>query len=106
MLPTPMIGVDLNVPVSAFSARIKKVQDWLSTTTTDVLVLHNLQNIYWLTGTAQFANFVLPRPEVGDPVLFVRRNVERAQAECQACEVRPLLKTADWVEYCTALLVL
>jgi Xaa-Pro aminopeptidase len=86
------------IPPQAFAARLKKVQEWLSSSPVDVLVLSNLQNIYWLTGTAQYANLILPRPEHGDPILFVRRNFERAQGECNACDVRPLNKTGDWVD--------
>src|SRR5271157_938438 len=99
-----MTGLDSGIPPEAFQTRLKKVQDWLATTLTDALVLSNLQNIYWLTGTAQYSNFVLPRPEYGDPVLFVRRNVERAEAECKTCEIRPLMKTTDWTEFLGAIL--
>ncbi len=85
------------IPRHAFQARMKKTQDWISGV--DALALHSLQNIYWLTGTAQFATLIVPRPELGEPVLFVRRNIERAKQECTTCEVRPLVKTTDWADY-------
>ncbi|MHA1733460.1 MAG: M24 family metallopeptidase [Promethearchaeota archaeon] len=83
------------IPPGFFRARLDKTRAFAGENGFDALCLLNLQNIYWISGTAQFGVLVV-FPE-DDPVLLVRRNFERALEETVLEDVRETRKTTDVV---------
>ncbi|MHA1143385.1 MAG: M24 family metallopeptidase [Candidatus Helarchaeota archaeon] len=59
--------------------RIEKLKDTMSEMQVKSAVLFNSRNIFYFSGTAQHSICVIPVD--GDPILFIRRNFERAVEE-------------------------
>lgn len=71
---------------SEFQARQDALRDRLVALDLDAAVVLDDASLYWLCGTCCQGAFVLPRQ--GDPVLFVRRNPERARLESPVADQR------------------
>jgi Xaa-Pro aminopeptidase len=80
-----------------YDSRIKKVKRLLEENNLDFILITNLQNLYWLTGTAQYGLLLIPKNE--PPILFVRRNFYKAKKESIIHDMRELEKTAQIKEY-------
>lgn len=76
----------MKVPAAEIAARIVAFQALLGEGGIDVAVIRQNADLYYLTGTVQDAHLVVPAR--GEPVLTVRRDAERAQAESP---IRPIV---------------
>lgn len=74
------------VPAAEVAARIVAFQALLEKSGTDVAVIRQNADLYYFTGTVQDAHLVVPAR--GEPVLTVRRDTGRAQAESP---IRPIV---------------
>ncbi len=80
-----------------YDARIKKLVSFIEKNDLDYILITNLQNLYWLSGTAQYG--VLLIHEDSEPALFIRRNYFRAREETVLKNVIELKKTAQILDY-------
>ena len=80
-----------------YDARLKKVRNLIEKNNLDYVLITNLQNLYWLSGTAQYG--VLLIHKVDKPVLLIRRNFFRAQKESILENVIELKKTSQILDY-------
>ncbi|MBN1802696.1 MAG: aminopeptidase P family protein [Candidatus Lokiarchaeota archaeon] len=80
-----------------FNMRLKKVCLFMEKNELDYLIITNLQNLYWLSGTGQYGVLLIPKDD--EPVLFVRRNYFRAQEESILKNIVELQKTSQIVNY-------
>ncbi len=80
-----------------YEIRFKKTFNLIEEEELDYILITNLQNLYWLTGTAQYGVLLLSK--TGESNLFIRRNFFRAQKESVLKDVIELKKTSQIVEY-------
>ncbi|MFX1236527.1 MAG: M24 family metallopeptidase [Promethearchaeota archaeon] len=80
-----------------YSNRLLKVRIFMEERNLDCILITNLQNIYWLSGTGQYAIMLIPKEE--EPVLFVRRNIFRAREESVIKNIVELRKTSQIIEF-------
>lgn len=80
-----------------FRGRLDRLQAAMEARSIDVLVLINTRNIYWVSGSAQASQLVVPR--AGDPRLLVRRNINLARAHSWFPDewIGPLGSTRDTI---------
>lgn len=71
-----------------YARRAKRLSELMERTGTDFLISFHPVNQYYLTGTAQ--NQVLVFPKNGEPILRVRRNLDRAKDESWVKDIRPM----------------
>ena len=76
------------VPASEIANRIVAFQALLAKTGADAAVIRQNADLFYLTGTVQDSHLIVPA--TGNPVLLVRRNVERAEAESPIRPVIPM----------------
>ncbi len=74
------------VPANEIANRLAGLQALLAESGTDVAVIRQNADLFYFTGTVQDSHLIVPAS--GDPVLLVRRNVERAKAESP---IRPVI---------------
>ena len=80
-----------------YESRMKKVRSLLEENNLDYALLTNLQNIYWLSGTAQYGVLLIHKND--EPIMFIRRNYFRAKEETVLETLVELKKTSQIVEY-------
>ncbi|MBD3255425.1 MAG: M24 family metallopeptidase [Candidatus Lokiarchaeota archaeon] len=80
-----------------YESRIKKVKQFIDRKNLDYVIVTNLQNLYWLTGTAQYGSLLLKAED--DPKLFVRRNFFRAKKESIVNDIVELKKTSQITDH-------
>lgn len=80
-----------------FKLRIKKVLAFIEKNNLDYILITNLQNLYWLSGTGQYGVMLIHKKN--EPVIFIRRNFFRAQEESKLYELVELKKTSQIIEY-------
>lgn len=73
--------------------RLGSLQTHLAVAGLDGALVHGMTNLYYFTGTAQQAHLWVPTG--GDPVLLVRRVLERARRESPLEAVEPLTSLRD-----------
>jgi len=82
-----------------YESRLKKVRSLLEKDNLDFVLITNLQNLYWLSGTAQYGMLLIHKNN--EPVLFIRRNFFRAQKESVLKNVVELKKTSQILDNIT-----
>ena len=78
----------MGVPAAEIERRVGAVQAGLRAAGIDCAVVVEATDLVYLTGVMSDAHLVVPAE--GDPVLLVRRGLERVQAESPIGDVRPL----------------
>jgi Xaa-Pro aminopeptidase len=74
-----MYPTNLNTPKSELDQRINNLQIYLSKKNIDGALILQLADLFYFTGTIQQAHFYVPAK--GQPILMVRKNLDRAMAE-------------------------
>ncbi|TXT58735.1 MAG: hypothetical protein BAJALOKI2v1_310023 [Promethearchaeota archaeon] len=80
-----------------YQRRLKKVYNLLEIKNIDYALITNLQNLYWLTGTAQYGMLLIGKNE--NTQLFVRRNFFKAQKEAHIEDIIELKSTSQVSDY-------
>lgn len=81
--PTPIPRTELDGRLERFRARMDATEpDW------ELAAILGRVNPYYLTGTMQDGVLLVPRG--GDAMFWVRRSFERARAESQFSDIRPM----------------
>jgi Xaa-Pro dipeptidase len=75
-------------PLSELEPRLERLRGGLAASGLDAAVLVLAADVYHLSGTAQNAHLVVPVD--GEPLLLVRRDLERARAESALAAIEPL----------------
>lgn len=75
------------VPMSEIASRVVALQSLLSKHEIDAAIIRQNADLYYFTGTVQDAYFIVPAS--GQPVLLVRRDFGRAEAQSP---VRPIIR--------------
>jgi Xaa-Pro aminopeptidase len=76
------------VPPDEIEARLAAFQDALRTAGIDGAVVVQSVDLYYLTGTTQSSHLIVPA--TAEPVLLVRKTLERARAESPLQRIEPL----------------
>ncbi|TFF92595.1 MAG: aminopeptidase P family protein [Promethearchaeota archaeon] len=76
-----------------YENRINKTRELLQKFELDFIIITNIQNLYWLSGTAQYGVLLLSEKE--KPTLFVRRNYFKAKEETYLENLVELEKTSQ-----------
>ncbi|MBI4322605.1 MAG: aminopeptidase P family protein [Chloroflexi bacterium] len=74
--------------VAIYKERLARLREDMERVGLDALLSMHPINQYYLTGTAQYQILVVTK--VADPVILVKRNIERARAESWLPDIRPL----------------
>lgn len=74
-----MYSPDKNTPKRELRSRLKKLQHRLSQNNIDGALIMQNTDLYYFSGTIQQAHLYLPA--AGEPILMVRKSIERARAE-------------------------
>jgi Xaa-Pro dipeptidase len=82
-----------SVPTSEIEQRIASFQGLLAQAEIAAAVVVQSADLYYLTGTTQNAHLVVP--SAGEPVMLVRRTLERAQAESPVRRVEQLSSLSE-----------
>ncbi|MDR3569044.1 MAG: Xaa-Pro peptidase family protein [Syntrophobacteraceae bacterium] len=69
----------LKIPAEEIAGRLVSLQGLLAKNGVDVAIIRHNADLFYFTGTVQDAHLVVPAG--GNPVLFVRRNLERAKEQ-------------------------
>jgi len=77
-----------NVPAAELNRRIASLQAHLLQGNVDAALILQATDLYYFSGTTQQGHLYVPME--GDPILMVRKSIERAQAESNLGMVRPL----------------
>ncbi|TFF98730.1 MAG: aminopeptidase P family protein [Promethearchaeota archaeon] len=77
--------------------RLKKVYKLLDRTNLDYAIITNIQNLYWLSGTAQYGTLIISKDKW--QALFIRRNFFKGKKESILENVKELKKTSELREY-------
>ncbi|MEJ2251185.1 MAG: Xaa-Pro peptidase family protein [Candidatus Lokiarchaeota archaeon] len=80
-----------------FNSRIQKVKNLIKEKDLDYILITNLQNLYWLSASAQYGILLISESE--DPILFVRRNFFKAKEESFINNILELEKTSQIRNY-------
>jgi Xaa-Pro aminopeptidase len=80
-----------------YKGRVKKVLNLLEKNDIDYALISNLQNLYWLTGTAQYGLLLISKQE--DIQLFIRRNYFKAKEESYLTNIKELKSTSQVSDY-------
>jgi Xaa-Pro aminopeptidase len=75
-------------PLSELEPRLERLRRCLAASGLDAALLVLAADVYHLSGTAQNAHLVVPVD--GEPLLLVRRDLERARAESALAAIEPL----------------
>lgn len=78
----------MNIPESELQARIEKFQAKLAEKNIGGALLVQAADLYYFSGTAQSAHLYIPAQ--GEPMLMVRKSLNRAQQESQLKNIVPL----------------
>lgn len=83
------------IPAEELALRHARCRDLLAACCPDAagLMAFSRVNIYWLTGT--LGNGLLWLPREGEPILLLRRGMERAQLECPLPHIHPFRSYSD-----------
>ena len=76
------------VPTEEIARRIADFQRRLATAELDAALIVQTADLYYLTGTTQSAHLIVPRE--GEPMLLVRRTLERARIESPLERIEPI----------------
>ena len=77
-----------NVPASEIANRIVALQTLLESQEVDLAIIRQNADLYYFTGTVQDAHLLIPA--AGQPLLLVRRDVQRAEAQTPIRPVVPM----------------
>lgn len=80
-----------------YESRLDKTKALMKRLELNFLIITNIQNLYWLSGTAQYGVLVLSEYE--KPALFIRRNFFKAQEKTHIDNIIELKKTSQIKEY-------
>ena len=80
-----------------YNSRLKKLNNFIHAHNLDYILLTNLQNIFYYSGTAQYGILLINKDY--PPRLFIRRNYFRAKQESVLEDVIELNKTSQIVEH-------
>jgi Xaa-Pro dipeptidase len=80
-----------------YKERLRKVSNLLEKNDIDYALISNLQNLYWLTGTAQYGLLLISKKE--DLQLFIRRNYFKAKEESYLNDIIELKSTSQVSDY-------
>ena len=80
-----------------FNSRQKKVMSVIEKNNLDYILITNLQNLYWVSGTAQYGVLLIHKEN--GPTLFVRRNFFRARTESVIKDIYELKKSSQILEH-------
>jgi len=87
----------MSKPLFDYKSRLNKVRSLIEENELDYALITNLQNLYWLSGTAQYGLLLVHKTK--EPTLFIRRNFFRAQKESILENVIELKKTSQILDY-------
>lgn len=87
----------LLTPRSELDNRLRRLQAALNEKGLEGALLHTTTNLLYLSGTAQQAHLWVPA--AGDPVLLVRRVLERARRESALAQVLPLASLRELADH-------
>jgi len=87
-LPPPLPTDYKLVPAPEIKARLNRARQYLVREDLDGLLILQLMDRYYFTGTLQ--DGILWLPATGDPVFWVRRSLGRARQESPLPDIRPL----------------
>jgi len=87
------------VPMSEIADRVVALQSLLVKHEVDAAIIRQNADLYYFTGTVQDAHFIVPSS--GEPVLLVRRDIGRAEAQSP---IRPIVPLQSVKELPAALL--
>ncbi len=85
----------LNVPMSEIANRIVSLQKLLEKNEVDLAIIRQNADLFYFAGTVQDAHLLVPA--VGQPLLVVRRDVGRAEAQSPIRPVVAMLSMKDLV---------
>lgn len=88
-------------PQSELNARIKKLQDELAANDIDAALIIQKADLFYFSGTCQNAHLIVPAS--GAPVLWVKKNIKRAQRESALDIITTLSSLKDISAQCLAL---
>ncbi|MBD3213869.1 MAG: M24 family metallopeptidase [Candidatus Lokiarchaeota archaeon] len=80
-----------------YASRIQKVRALLERLELNFIIITNIQNLYWLSGTAQYGVLLLSAKE--KPALFIRRNFFKAKEEAYIENIIEMKKTSQVKEF-------
>ncbi|MHA1292654.1 MAG: M24 family metallopeptidase [Promethearchaeota archaeon] len=80
-----------------FGSRLKKVMELIEYNNFDYILITNIQNLYWLSGTAQYGVLLIHKEN--EPILFIRRNFFKAQKETILKNIFELKKTSQIYDF-------
>lgn len=83
-----MSEAETYTPQDEISGRIQQLQDQLVQQGIDGALILQPSDLYYFSGTSQQAHLYVPAAD--EPILMVRKDVERAQAESPLKQIRPL----------------
>ena len=78
----------ITIPKKELQGRIKKLQTHLGTQNIDAALILQNTDLYYFTGTIQHAFLYIPAD--GEPLLMVRKDVDRATAESKIDHIVPI----------------
>ncbi|MHA1343220.1 MAG: M24 family metallopeptidase [Promethearchaeota archaeon] len=76
---------------------MKKVMELIEYNNFDYILITNIQNLYWLSGTAQYGVLLIHKEN--EPILFIRRNFFKAQKETILKNIFELKKTSQIYDF-------
>ncbi|MFX0101619.1 MAG: M24 family metallopeptidase [Candidatus Hodarchaeota archaeon] len=81
-----------------FKKRLENLQEKLEYTDLSAVVLLNTRNIYWVSGTAQSSQLIIPKGK--DPILMVKRNIDLARQHSwfPGEWIKPLRSTKETIQ--------
>ena len=80
-----------------YEARLEQAYTLLEDHNLDYGIITNIQNLYWLSGTAQYGNLLISQDRWA--TLFIRRNFFKAKEESELEDVIELKSTSELKEY-------
>ncbi len=80
-----------------YKARLQKVYHLLDKLKLDYILITNIQNLYWLSGTAQYGILIIAKDQ--SVTLFIRRNFFKAKKESVLENIVELEKTSQLKDY-------
>jgi Xaa-Pro aminopeptidase len=87
------VSADSRVPGPELALRIAQFQDGLRADGIDAALILQKADLFYLSGTAQ--DGVLCVPARGEPILMVRKSLNRAKRESSLPDIRPMGGTGD-----------